>query len=135
VLSWIGYRQAAVEYQAAARAGGRSKYTFSRMLSLASAGIVSFSTKPLRLGITIGIAFAAIGFLLGLITVVSYFIDRDLPSGWTTIVTLLLMFSGVQLVFMGIIGIYIGGIYEEVKRRPHYLIDEAINIEARESRL
>lgn len=135
VLSWIGYRQAAVEYQAAARAGGRSKYTFSRMLSLASAGIVSFSTKPLRLGITIGIAFAAIGFLLGLMTVASYFIESNLPSGWATIVTLLLMFSGVQLVFMGIIGIYIGGIYEEVKRRPHYLIDEAINIEARESRL
>ena len=133
VLSWIGYRQDGIEYRAVKRAAGRSKYTFSRLMTLAIAGILAFSTKPLRLGITVGIAFALMGFALGLITLIGYFFDRTLPSGWTTIVTLLLLFSGVQLVFMGIIGTYIGGIYEEVKRRPHYLVDEAINIEARQS--
>jgi len=133
VLSWVGYQQASVEYRAAQRAAGRSKYTLSRMVTLATAGILSFSTKPLKLGITIGIAFAAVGFLLGTLTIALFFVDPSLPSGWATIVTLLLLFSGVQLIFMGIIGTYIGGIYEEVKRRPHYLVDEAINIEPRES--
>lgn len=133
VLSWMGYRQDGIEYRAVKRAAGRSKYTFSRLMTLATAGILAFSTKPLRLGITVGIAFAFLGFGLGLVTLIGYFLDRTLPSGWTTIVTLLLVFSGVQLVFMGIIGTYIGGIYEEVKRRPHYLVDEAINIEARQS--
>jgi glycosyltransferase involved in cell wall biosynthesis len=132
VLNWIGYKQVSVEYRAAKRAAGRSKYSLSRMMALATAGILSFSTKPLRLGIGVGISFALIGFFLGAMTVAEYFFDRSLPSGWTTIVTLLLLFSGVQLIFMGIIGAYIGGIYEEVKGRPHYLIEEAINIEPKE---
>lgn len=132
VLNWIGYTQAAVEYRAAKRAAGSSKYSLSRMMTLATAGILSFSTKPLKLGIGVGVSFALIGFLLGAVTVVQFLLDRSLPSGWTTIVTLLLFFSGVQLIFMGVIGAYIGGIYEEVKGRPHYLIEEAINVEPKE---
>ena len=58
-----------------------------------------------------------------------YFIDKAIPTGWTTIVTLLLFISGIQLIFIGILGVYIGGIYEEVKGRPHYIIDQTTNIE------
>jgi dolichol-phosphate mannosyltransferase len=128
ILGWIGFNQAGVEYQAAQRAAGRSKYSLSRMFALATAGILSFSTKPLRMGIFVGLGMATLGFVLGAVTVFEYFIDRSIPSGWTTIVTLLLLFSGVQLVFMGIMGTYIGGIYEEVKNRPHYIVDEKINL-------
>lgn len=132
ILSWVGFNQIAVEYSPARRAAGRSKYSLSRMIGLATAGILSFSTKPLRMGIFVGIGLALLGFAYGAITVVSYFTDRSLPSGYATIVTLLLLFSGVQLIFMGILGAYIGGIYDEVKKRPHYIIDEAINFGADE---
>jgi glycosyltransferase involved in cell wall biosynthesis len=135
ILSWIGFNQVGVEYLAAKRAAGKSKYSLSRMMALAAAGILSFSTKPLKMGIFVGVAVAFLGFALGAFTVVDYFVDRSLPSGWTTLVTLLLLFSGVQLIFMGIIGAYIGGIYEEVKGRPHYVIDEMLNLGNEQSRL
>lgn len=135
ILSWIGFNQSSIEYLAAKRAAGRSKYSVSRMLALATAGILSFSTKPLKMGIFVGVGVALLGFALGAVTVVEYFIDRSIPSGWTTIVMLLLLFSGVQLMFMGILGAYIGGIYEEVKARPHYVVDEKMNLDGEQSRL
>jgi len=128
LFSWIGFNQTSIEYSAAERAAGQSKYSFSRMINLGIAGILSFSTKPLKLSIFIGMGLAAMSFLLGAITVVEYFIDKTIPSGWTTIVALLLLFSGVQMIFIGLLGAYIGGIYEEVKARPHYIVDEGINI-------
>jgi len=127
LFTWIGFNQVAVEYVASKRAGGASKYSLSRMIALATAGILSFSTRPLKLSIFLGLGFASIGFLIGLATLVEYFVNRSIPNGWTTIVMLLLLFSGVQLIVLGILGAYIGGIYEEVKARPHYIIDEAIN--------
>ena len=66
-----------------------------------------------------------------IVAVVSYFFDSTIPSGWTTLVALLLLFSGVQLVFMGVLGTYIGGIYEEVKGRPRYIVAESIQHHAR----
>jgi glycosyltransferase involved in cell wall biosynthesis len=128
ILSWVGFNQAAVEYTPAPRAAGRSKYSLSRMMALATVGILSFSTKPLRMGIFVGFAFALLGFAYGLVTVIGYYTDPHTPRGYATIVTLLLLFSGVQLVFMGILGAYVGAIYDEVKRRPHYIVDESINI-------
>lgn len=127
LFSLIGFQQTGVEYVAAGRFAGQSKYSFSRMLQLAMTGILSFSTKPLQAGIFVGVAFAALAFLLLMGAIVSYFIDRTIPSGWTTLITLLLLFSGVQLIVMGIMGAYIGGIYEEVKGRPRYIIEEEIS--------
>jgi polyisoprenyl-phosphate glycosyltransferase len=126
LISWIGFRQASVEYVAAARAAGESKYNFGRMMKLASAGVLSFSTKPLQIGIFVGVAFAALAFIYTLVIIGTWFVDRSLPSGWTSLVVLLLLFSGVQLIVVGILGAYIGGIYEEVKGRPRYIIDERI---------
>jgi polyisoprenyl-phosphate glycosyltransferase len=128
LFSWIGFSQINIAYVAGRRAAGESKYSLSRMLSFAVAGVLAFSTKPLHLGIFVGIVLAAISFLIGLFTLGAYFWDNTIPSGWTTLVILLVLFSGVQLIFMGIIGAYIGGIYEEVKGRPHYIVDEAINV-------
>jgi glycosyltransferase involved in cell wall biosynthesis len=134
LFTWIGFNQVAVEFVAAKRAGGASKYSLSRMMALATAGILSFSTRPLKLSISLGLGFASLGFLIGLATLVEYFINQSIPSGWTTIVMLLLLFSGVQLIVLGILGAYIGGIYEEVKARPHYIVDEAINCSYEETR-
>jgi glycosyltransferase involved in cell wall biosynthesis len=129
IFSWMGFRQKAVHFTAAPRAGGRSKYTLSRMMALATAAILSFSTRPLHAGIFLGLGVAAASVLLMVFTVVEYFIDSSIPSGWTTLAMLVLIFSSVQLLVMGILGAYIGGIYEEVKRRPHYIVEEKINFE------
>jgi polyisoprenyl-phosphate glycosyltransferase len=135
IFSWIGFNQVGVEYVAAPRAAGRSKYSLSRMFGLATAGILSFSTKPLQISIFLGLGFAVVSLGLVVFTVFDYFRDRAIPSGWTTIVTLLLLFSGVQLIVMGILGAYVGGIYEEVKARPHYIVDETMNVSDEKSRL
>lgn len=127
IFTWMGFRQIGVEYVARKRGGGYSKYSLSRMLQLATAGILSFSTKPLQLGIFVGCIFSLLSFMLVLWAVVAFFIDKSIPSGWTTLVVLLLMFSGIQLIVLGIIGIYIGGIFEEVKDRPRYIIEEEIS--------
>lgn len=127
IFTWIGFRQTGVEYVARKRAGGYSKYSLSRMLQLATAGILSFSTKPLQLGIFVGVIFSLLSFIMMTWAVVEFFLDKSIPSGWTTLVVLLLMFSGIQLIVLGIIGAYIGGIYEKVKDRPRYIIDEEIS--------
>jgi polyisoprenyl-phosphate glycosyltransferase len=127
IFTWIGFRQTGIEYVAQKRAGGYSKYSLSKMLQLATAGILSFSTKPLQLGIFVGVIFSLLSFIMVMWTVVEFFLDKSIPSGWTTLVVLLLMFSGIQLIVLGIIGAYIGGIYEEVKDRPRYIIDEEIS--------
>jgi dolichol-phosphate mannosyltransferase len=127
LFSWMGFQQTGVEYVAEKRFAGQSKYSFSRMIQLAMAGILSFSTKPLQMGIFVGIGFAALAFVLIIAAVIKYFIVQSIPSGWTTLVVLLLLFSGIQLIVLGIMGAYIGGIYEEVKGRPRYIIEEEIS--------
>jgi len=126
LFTWMGFRQTAVRFRAERRFAGRSKYSLARMMQLATAGILSFSTKPLQLGIYVGFLCACSAFLMLALSMVAYVFDRTIPSGWTTLVALLLLFSGVQLVFMGILGAYIGGVYEEVKGRPRYIVAEMI---------
>lgn len=133
LFSWMGFNQAAIEYEEGDRPAGESKYSVSRLIALGTAGMLSFSTKPLKVSIAIGLGCALAGFLFGLFAVYEYFSTRALPGGWTSLVTLLLLFSGVQLIFLGIVGAYIGGIYEEVKQRPHYIVDERINVGERRS--
>jgi len=77
----------------------------------------------------LGFLIAVFGFLLAFITVVQYFILGSFPSGWTTLIVLMLIFSGTQLIFLGVIGEYIGAIFDEVKARPHYIVDELINFD------
>ncbi|MEW6342882.1 MAG: glycosyltransferase family 2 protein [Pseudomonadota bacterium] len=126
IIPWMGFNQVGIEYIAEPRFAGKSKYSLSRMIRLAADGILSFSTKPLQIGIFVGVGFACLAFLFSIYAIVSYFIDRSIPSGWTTIAVLLLLFSGVQLIVIGVLGSYIGGIYQEVKRRPRYIIEEEI---------
>jgi glycosyltransferase involved in cell wall biosynthesis len=133
LFSWVGFSQTGVEYVAAERGGGTSKYTLTRMFALATAGILSFSTRPLLMGVFLGLGFAGASFVLALGTIAAYFLDNTIPSGWSTIVLLLLMFNGVQFMMMGILGAYVGNIHDEVKGRPHYILDETINVPASRS--
>lgn len=127
LFSWIGFKQVGIEYVAEKRAAGVSKYSFSRMVQLAISGILSFSTKPLQIGIFVGISFSVVACLLMFATLFTFMFDRSLPSGWTTIVMLLLLFNGIQLFVIGVLGVYLGGIYEEVKSRPRYILEEEIS--------
>lgn len=127
LFTWMGFSQVPVGYVAAQRYAGQSKYSFSRMVQLAATGILSHTTKPLHTGIFVGIIFAILAFLFIIYAVVKYFLVQSIPSGWTTMVVLLLLFSGIQLIVLGVIGAYIGGIYDEVKGRPRYIIEEVIS--------
>lgn len=127
LFSWIGFKQMGVEYIAERRYAGATKYSFSRIWQFAISGILSFSTKPLQMGVFLGLSFAGLAFLLSVIAIIRFFVVQALPDGWTTLVILLLLFFGIQLIVLGIMGSYIGGIYEEVKRRPRYIIDETIS--------
>jgi len=127
LISWIGFRQVAVTFQASERAGGRTKYSLKRVIRFATDGVVSFSKKPLQISIYMGFIFAACGFFLGALTIVQYFMYSYLPSGWATTTVLISFFSGVQLLSVGLLGTYVGAIFDEVKGRPHYIIADVVN--------
>lgn len=127
LFSWVGFKSIAIPFEARGRSAGKSKYSVGRMMRFAADGIISFSKRPLQAAILVGLAFALLGFLLALITVIQYFLYSSLPPGWATLVITLSVFNGIQLIFMGIIGQYIGAIFDEVKGRPHYIIEEKIN--------
>jgi dolichol-phosphate mannosyltransferase len=129
IVSWMGFRQSHVAFTAHKRAAGHSKYSLSKLIQFAIFGIISFSKKPLRAASIVGGLFALFGFGYAIITVVQYFLGEIVQPGYSTIVVLLSFFGGVQLIFLGIIGEYIGGIFDEVKGRPQYLIESAINID------
>ncbi len=127
IFPWLGFNQAAVRFAANPRRAGKSKYSLSRLITFGLSGVVSFSRKPLRVAILIGLAFALFGFLYALFTVIQFLFLKTLPTGYATLVVLLSVFGGFQLIFLGVIGEYIGAIFDEVKKRPHYIVDEKIN--------
>jgi polyisoprenyl-phosphate glycosyltransferase len=130
LFSWVGFTNVSVPFRVGARAAGRSKYSTGRLMRFAAHGIVSFSKRPLQAAVILGFIFAGFGLINALVTLVQYFIYSSLPSGWTTLAILISVFSGVQLIFLGIIGEYIGAIFDEVKGRPHYIVDERVNLTA-----
>lgn len=126
LFSGIGFKQIGIEYVAEKRFAGESKYSFSKMLHLALAGILSSSTKPLQFGIFVGLSFSLLSFIFMVYAIVKYFIVQSLPSGFTTLIVMMLLLNGIQLIVLGTIGSYIGGIFMEVKGRPRYIVEEEI---------
>jgi polyisoprenyl-phosphate glycosyltransferase len=122
IINWVGYRQAAIRYGAAARYSGESKYSFLRMLRLATHGITSFSSIPLYISAFLGIIISLCSFLYaGMVIYVRLFTER-VVEGWTSVMVALLFLGGIHLITIGIQGIYLGQVYKEVKGRPRYLI-------------
>lgn len=127
--SWLGYKQYAFEYERKERVAGKTKYPLKKMLKLASDGIISFSTKPLKLVGGLGIISIIISFLILVYAIISYiFRLNELSAGWTSIMIAITFFAGVQLMALWVMSEYIGRIYDETKRRPQYIIDKKINI-------
>ncbi|OGC80248.1 glycosyl transferase [Candidatus Adlerbacteria bacterium RIFCSPLOWO2_01_FULL_51_16] len=128
IIRWVGFKQSEVHFTTGRRYAGASKYSLARLLQLAVAGIISFSKVPLRAAIIVGALFALIGFIVAIITVIQSLTSSSLPAGWATVVVLLSIFGGVQLIFLGVLGEYIGAIFDEVKRRPRYIVEDSVNI-------
>ena len=124
MFAWLGFRQIAVPYVAPPRFAGSSKYTLRRMLRLATDGLLSFSTTPLRLVLDLGFVVSLLSFLFGIATLVSKFAGVFLVPGWLTIVLVTSFIGGIQLIVVGVVGEYVGRIYDEVKARPLYLVRE-----------
>jgi dolichol-phosphate mannosyltransferase len=124
MVAWVGYQQVPVYYRREARLAGKTKYPFSKLTRLATDGILSFSVAPLRLAIYMG--FTASGLaLLGIIyALVLRLFTNVWVTGWTLLFIAMLFLGGVQLLFLGVLGEYIGRIYGEVKRRPLYLVED-----------
>jgi polyisoprenyl-phosphate glycosyltransferase len=129
LIPWIGFRSCQVEFTADQRHGGQSKYSFARSLRLATDGLVSFSKAPLRLGVGIGLFFAVGAFAYALATGIVWVTNGSIPPGWASLAMLVAGSTGVLLAFMGILGLYIGAIFDEVKARPHYIVAERIGRE------
>lgn len=129
LVPWLGFAEARVAYEEQARFAGRSKYRLRPMLRLALDGLVSFSVLPLRAIGLFGAATAAFGVLFGIFALVAHATGRVEASGWTSLVVLVLVFGGVQLLSLGVVSEYVGRIYEEVKRRPRYVIDRVEGVE------
>ena len=126
MVSWVGFKQVALPYRRAERFAGVSKYPLRKMLRFATDGILSFSIKPLQMSITLGLLAAAlsmagIGYALFLRIFTNIWVE-----GWTALMIAVLFIGGVQLICVGILGEYIGRIYNEVKRRPLYVVQELI---------
>lgn len=127
MISAIGFRQTTIEFVAPPRHAGVSKFSPRKMMTFALDGITAYSKLPLRFAFYTGLAFGAISVGLTLhVLYIKYFTDEAVP-GWATISASILLLGGLQLVFMGIIGEYVGRIFEEVKRRPLYLVREELN--------
>jgi dolichol-phosphate mannosyltransferase len=123
LIPWLGFRNKGIPYHCQERFGGETKYVPSRMIRFALDGVFSFSTVPLRLISILGAVTITLGFLYGTYSVLIRLFTDQAVSGWTSLVIVVLVFSGTQLISLGILSEYVGRIYDEVKRRPRYVIE------------
>lgn len=131
LMSWIGFRQIPFFYERQARFAGVTKYTFKRMFRLASIAIFYFSKKPLRLATMVGFAAVAGGLFLSAWIIYNKLRNPQyLVAGWSSVILTIIFFGGVQLLTIGILGQYIGSLFDEIKKRPEYIIAEQINFES-----
>ena len=124
-----GFQQSKIEFSAQARGGGKTKYSRSRLIQFASNSIFSFTFIPLRLASILGFA-SSLAALIGIAFITfDYIRNGNAPVGWYNITVLLCFFSSMQFLFLGVLGHYIGMIFEEVKNRPLYIIDRKLNLD------
>lgn len=122
LYAWVGFKTVALPFVPLDRAGGESSFNLWRLFSLAMQGLTSFSTLPLRVWSVVGGLIALLALLYGVVITVDTAINGADLAGWPTLAAGIMLFSGVQLMSIGILGEYIGRIYEEVKQRPTYLV-------------
>ena len=125
MVSWVGFTQTPIEYERDERFAGETKYPLKKMIKFASDGIISFSVKPLRVVTVMGFFATILAFLLLIYTIIIRVIG-DVSIGWSSLMTAVTFFGGIQLLALGIVGEYIARIYEESKQRPLYIVAKEI---------
>jgi dolichol-phosphate mannosyltransferase len=125
-ISWMGFRQYKITYRAAPRYSGSTKYSIRKMLSFALNGITSFSIKPLRFSIIAGALISALAFVYAMYAVMLYlFYPEKAVPGWASVLVSVLFIGGIQLLFLGVLGEYLGKLFMQAKQRPGYIIKES----------
>lgn len=129
IISWMGFSQTPFYYNRPGRAGGETKYSLRKLLHLASIGMFYFSKKPLKLALNLGLVSILIGLILTTVVVVEK-VSGDLEEvpGWASLIITIIFFGGVQLITVGVLGEYIGNIFDEVKDRPEYIVKKKVNV-------
>jgi dolichol-phosphate mannosyltransferase len=131
-VRWLGFTTAEVDVEHANRFAGKSSYNFPRMIRLALDGIVSQSNKPLRVSVQFGFLMSFLSMLYAFYLVLKYFLYGVPVQGWTSLIVSLYFLVGIILSFMGILGLYIGKVFNETKNRPLYIIDETLGMASRQ---
>lgn len=124
MVFWIGFKQKAIPYTAEKRFAGKSSYTLKKMFAFALLGATSFSVKPLRLAIYLGLLIALCGGFFTAYVLYQKLFSGSVITGWASLMSVMLILGGVQLFMMGIIGEYIGMIFMETKKRPKYIVQK-----------
>lgn len=122
LTSWMGFKQTGIEFTANERLSGESSYNLKKMVTFAFTGITAFSVKPLSIAAYLGFLFSGFSVLGYGIYVLYSFIAKTEISGWASLIMTIVFFGGLQLIILGIIGIYLGKIFKQVKERPNYII-------------
>jgi dolichol-phosphate mannosyltransferase len=125
LTSWVGFKQYAIDYIPAERFSGQSKYTVKKMMQFALKGITSFSIRPLYLSIFIGFGATALAFVLYIIYVLYSVYFGHAISGWASVIFTIVFFGGLNLIVLGIIGVYVGKLFMQSKNRPNYIIRDS----------
>ena len=129
LISWMGYKQVPCYYERKERFAGETKYPLKKMLKFATTGLLAFSKKPLKVAIWIGLASVIIGLIYALVILIFKILyPSSYVVGWTSIIFIIIFFGGIQLLTIGILGEYIGNLFDEAKDRPEYIINEKINL-------
>lgn len=129
LVTWVGFKQTAVEYKRESRFAGETKYPLKKMIKLATDAILSFSYKPLRLAGLVGGALSICSFVYLIVIILQKLFTNTTQPGWASIFAIILFFNGVSLILHSITGEYVGRIYEETKNRPLYIVRDTINFD------
>lgn len=133
LYAWVGYRSIGVPYAARNRHSGHSRFSIFKLFKLGLSGLTGFSVLPLRLVSFLGLVISVIAFGFGVEILISHLVGKNPVPGWPTLAVGMMFFAGIELLALGIIGEYVGNIFEEVKRRPLYLIAEEVNQHSKNS--
>jgi glycosyltransferase involved in cell wall biosynthesis len=133
MFSWVGFRQTTIPYEYHERLNGRPKYDLARMMRLGVDGIVSFSDIPLQAALHLGFLVAGLSFLAGVSDIATKLVGGNTVPGWLSLAITVSFLGGMQLVILGVMGIYMGRMYDEVKNRPLYIVRELAGIDIHEN--
>ena len=129
LISWVGFRQEPISYERSERFAGETKYPLWKMLRFARTSLLYFSNKPLRIASSLGIAAVLVGLLLSVwVFYIMIFKPDELVHGWSSTLVIVVFFGGVQMMTIGILGEYLSSIFNEIKGRPEFIIDNTVNI-------